>query len=164
MFFRYHFLTCNKYDYDWIWSQSYKNKIDVIFIIINKNVLEQFQNYYYASHEWNVLWCSRNFRISIHVSVGTVIIVHFVTGLIITPIYFLPDDKNEIKKNRGRLYEQTTCPKCGKLYTTRKSMMRHYRFQCTNARQFKCSVCIYRCNRKDNLRSHMHLQHKLRLL
>ncbi|XP_066250354.1 PR domain zinc finger protein 14-like [Euwallacea similis] len=56
------------------------------------------------------------------------------------------------------------CPKCMKLYKLKKSLQRHFRFECGRTASFPCRYCPYVCKRKDNLKKHIVSVHTRHLL
>lgn len=55
-----------------------------------------------------------------------------------------------------------TCPECCKLFSTEDVMRRHLREHDPEAeKQFSCTKCEYKCNRKDAIKSHMLRKHKM---
>lgn len=51
------------------------------------------------------------------------------------------------------------CPRCGKGYRWRQSMLSHQRFECGTERRFVCSFCPHRAQRRHHLQKHMHTVH-----
>ena len=50
------------------------------------------------------------------------------------------------------------CPYCSKKFKEKHKMKRHILVH-TGEKPFKCSLCTYSCNRKDNLSKHVQLKH-----
>lgn len=48
------------------------------------------------------------------------------------------------------------CPRCGRRYSHKCSMIRHLKRECGVEPAFSCTVCDYRTNRRGNLNAHMH--------
>ena len=47
------------------------------------------------------------------------------------------------------------CPRCGKGYHWRQSMLSHQRFECGTERRFPCPHCPHRAQRRHHLQKHL---------
>ncbi|KAF2901426.1 hypothetical protein ILUMI_04759 [Ignelater luminosus] len=57
------------------------------------------------------------------------------------------------------------CPRCGKSYNQLNTLKRHLRLECGKEPQFTCELCLFRCKRKEHLKSHFfhrHSKHSLK--
>lgn len=54
------------------------------------------------------------------------------------------------------------CPRCGKDYSQRKNMRRHYRLECGQEPKYPCPVCGARFKRHNQMSGHMLTRHGMR--
>lgn len=54
------------------------------------------------------------------------------------------------------------CPRCGKDYSQRKNMRRHYRLECGQEPKYPCPVCGARFKRHNQMSGHMVTRHGMR--
>uniref|UniRef100_A0A1B0CV31 C2H2-type domain-containing protein n=1 Tax=Lutzomyia longipalpis TaxID=7200 RepID=A0A1B0CV31_LUTLO len=65
---------------------------------------------------------------------------------------------NEIS-GHDRMY-QHTCPRCQKMYTYKKNLQRHLKFECGVEPMEQCRLCSYVTRYRHSLKSHMNLKHR----
>ena len=51
------------------------------------------------------------------------------------------------------------CPKCGRAYVHRRSLMRHVKLECGKEPSFKCPYCPKKSKQKENMKQHIILVH-----
>lgn len=54
------------------------------------------------------------------------------------------------------------CPRCGKDYSQRKNMRRHYRLECGQEPKYPCPVCNLRFKRHNQMSGHMLTRHGIK--
>lgn len=54
------------------------------------------------------------------------------------------------------------CPRCGRDYSQRKNMRRHFRLECGQEPRFPCRICNLRFKRNNQMNSHMITRHGLK--
>lgn len=54
------------------------------------------------------------------------------------------------------------CPRCGRDYSQRKNMRRHFRLECGQEPRFPCPICNLRFKRNNQMNSHMITRHGLK--
>ncbi|KAG8259225.1 hypothetical protein J6590_014694 [Homalodisca vitripennis] len=54
---------------------------------------------------------------------------------------------------------ESTCPRCGKLYSRSSNMRRHLKLECGQERQHPCPYCPHRSKRRNHLKTHIQLRH-----
>ncbi|XP_026481453.1 protein tramtrack, beta isoform-like [Ctenocephalides felis] len=51
------------------------------------------------------------------------------------------------------------CPKCGRLYSARKNLVRHLNIECMKEPQFQCPYCPHKNHRRNELKKHIKVRH-----
>ncbi|XP_011882300.1 PREDICTED: zinc finger protein 771-like [Vollenhovia emeryi] len=51
------------------------------------------------------------------------------------------------------------CPKCGRCFTVKGNMTRHYKFECGQEPRFQCPYCEFRSKQTSNVMSHIRTRH-----
>ncbi|EGI66530.1 Longitudinals lacking protein, isoforms A/B/D/L [Acromyrmex echinatior] len=51
------------------------------------------------------------------------------------------------------------CPKCGRCFTVKGNMTRHYKYECGQAPRFQCPYCEFRSKQTSNVMSHIRTRH-----
>ncbi|XP_019888428.1 zinc finger X-chromosomal protein-like [Ooceraea biroi] len=51
------------------------------------------------------------------------------------------------------------CPKCGRGFTVKGNLTRHFRYECGQAPRFKCPYCEFRSKQTSNVKSHIRSRH-----
>lgn len=54
------------------------------------------------------------------------------------------------------------CPRCGKDYSQRKNMRRHYRLECGQEPKYPCPICSLRFKRHNQMSGHMLTRHGIK--
>lgn len=77
---------------------------------------------------------------------------------------YIPNDSNitfsiTTSSPRGSSNPQHVCPRCDKVYTYKKNLSRHLRFECGISPQEKCPYCGYLTRYKHSLNVHVRTQH-----
>lgn len=54
------------------------------------------------------------------------------------------------------------CPRCGKDYSQRKNMRRHYRLECGQEPKYPCPICNLRFKRHNQMSGHMSTRHGIK--
>lgn len=65
------------------------------------------------------------------------------------------------KQNGGQI-QRFPCPRCGRDYSQRKNMRRHYRLECGQEPRFPCPICNLRFKRNNQMNSHMITRHGIK--
>ncbi|KAK3915454.1 Longitudinals lacking protein, isoform G [Frankliniella fusca] len=67
-----------------------------------------------------------------------------------------PGSPPEVAKDPCKQY---ACPKCGRSYMWKNTLMRHLRNECGKEPQFQCPFCPHRTKLKSNLTQHIRYKH-----
>lgn len=59
-------------------------------------------------------------------------------------------------------HQRFACPRCGKDYSQRKNMRRHYRLECGQEPQYPCPICNLRFKRKNQMSGHLFTRHGIK--
>nr|XP_012225960.1 PREDICTED: zinc finger protein 394-like [Linepithema humile] len=51
------------------------------------------------------------------------------------------------------------CPKCGRCFTVKGNMTRHYKYECGQKPRFQCPYCEFRSKQTSNVMSHVRTKH-----
>lgn len=70
------------------------------------------------------------------------------------PLHMQPKQLNQTQR--------FPCPRCGRDYSQRKNMRRHFRLECGQEPRFPCPVCNLRFKRNNQMNSHMITRHGLK--
>lgn len=65
-------------------------------------------------------------------------------------------------KQANSQMQRYKCPRCGKDYSQRKNMRRHYRLECGQEPKYPCSVCNLRFKRHNQMSGHMLTRHGIK--
>ncbi|KAH1002488.1 hypothetical protein HUJ04_008571 [Dendroctonus ponderosae] len=57
-----------------------------------------------------------------------------------------------------------SCSNCGKNYKLKKSLQRHFKFECGKNATFPCHYCDHISKRRDNLKKHILAIHVKKML
>lgn len=68
------------------------------------------------------------------------------------PLHMMPKQEN----SQSQRY---SCPRCGKDYSQRKNMRRHYHLECGQEPKYPCPVCNLRFKRHNQMSGHMLTKH-----
>lgn len=71
------------------------------------------------------------------------------------PLHMQPKQSN----SHAQRYK---CPRCGKDYSQRKNMRRHYRLECGQEPKYPCPVCSLRFKRHNQMSGHMLTRHGIK--
>lgn len=71
------------------------------------------------------------------------------------PLHMMP------KQSIGQS-QRYKCPRCGKDYSQRKNMRRHYRLECGQEPKYPCPVCSLRFKRHNQMSGHMLTRHGIK--
>lgn len=71
------------------------------------------------------------------------------------PLHMQPKQTN----SQSQRYK---CPRCGKDYSQRKNMRRHYRLECGQEPKYPCPVCSLRFKRHNQMSGHMLTRHGIK--
>lgn len=71
------------------------------------------------------------------------------------PLHMMPKQPN----NQMQRFK---CPRCGKDYSQRKNMRRHYRLECGQEPKYPCPVCNLRFKRHNQMSGHMLTRHNMK--
>ncbi|KAL6434187.1 hypothetical protein ACFW04_005949 [Cataglyphis niger] len=52
-----------------------------------------------------------------------------------------------------------SCPKCGRCFTVKGNMTRHYKYECDQPPRFQCPYCEFRSKQTSNVMSHIRTRH-----
>ncbi|XP_036145494.1 zinc finger protein 23-like [Monomorium pharaonis] len=52
-----------------------------------------------------------------------------------------------------------SCPKCGRCFTVKGNMTRHYKYECGQEPRFQCPYCEFRSKQTSNVMSHIRTRH-----
>lgn len=63
---------------------------------------------------------------------------------------------------RGEHAQRFVCPRCGKDYSQRKNMRRHYRLECGQEPRYPCPICNLRFKRNNQMNSHLLTRHGIK--
>ncbi|XP_076754513.1 zinc finger X-chromosomal protein-like [Xylocopa sonorina] len=64
------------------------------------------------------------------------------------------------KGSRGDIYVKPFgCPKCGRCFTVKGNMTRHYKYECGQEPRFLCPYCEFRSKQTSNVMSHIRTRH-----
>ena len=58
--------------------------------------------------------------------------------------------------------QRFACPRCGKDYSQRKNMRRHYRLECGQEPKYPCPICNLRFKRHNQMNGHMLTRHGIK--
>lgn len=67
--------------------------------------------------------------------------------------------------SKGSILESTEkfiCPNCSKIYSYRRSLLNHIKFECGKDPAFHCHLCDKKMHQKGNLIQHLKNIHKIR--
>ncbi|KAL0132447.1 hypothetical protein PUN28_000292 [Cardiocondyla obscurior] len=51
------------------------------------------------------------------------------------------------------------CPKCGRCFTVKGNMTRHFKYECGQEPRFQCPYCEFRSKQTSNVMSHIRTRH-----
>lgn len=68
------------------------------------------------------------------------------------PLHMMPKQPNSQT-------QRFKCPRCGKDYSQRKNMRRHFRLECGQEPKYPCPVCSLRFKRHNQMSGHMLTRH-----
>lgn len=71
------------------------------------------------------------------------------------PLHMMPKQSNS-------QMQRFKCPRCGKDYSQRKNMRRHYRLECGQEPKYPCPVCNLRFKRHNQMSGHMLTRHNMK--
>lgn len=71
------------------------------------------------------------------------------------PLHMMPKQPNS-------QLQRFKCPRCGKDYSQRKNMRRHYRLECGQEPKYPCPVCNLRFKRHNQMSGHMLTRHNMK--
>lgn len=71
------------------------------------------------------------------------------------PLHMMPKQTNS-------QVQRFKCPRCGKDYSQRKNMRRHYRLECGQEPKYPCPVCNLRFKRHNQMSGHMLTRHNMK--
>lgn len=71
------------------------------------------------------------------------------------PLHMMPKQLNS-------QMQRFKCPRCGKDYSQRKNMRRHYRLECGQEPKYPCPVCNLRFKRHNQMSGHMSTRHNIK--
>lgn len=71
------------------------------------------------------------------------------------PLHMMPKQFNS-------QMQRFKCPRCGKDYSQRKNMRRHYRLECGQEPKYPCPVCNLRFKRHNQMSGHMSTRHGIK--
>lgn len=86
---------------------------------------------------------------------------HFLTFILlfITKLYFLGLNQNFMDQDMIYYDKQFRCPKCSSSYSHKRSLWRHFKYECGKDPAHSCPFCTYKSKQKNNLNAHIKRHH-----